>query len=285
MKRKFDGGKKKKDQTSDDINQFLRLSEEWEEQYIENAQQMEQELFGSQSAQKYRSAPEEDERAYRDLIRQLRKKGICRGDNPAFISMGSRAAKIHLGRVAGIALVCCACIFAASMTSEANREYFVKNIRYLMGDDTRIVLDNDETNERDSMDEYTAVQDIENRLGIDMPEFYYRPQGLEFLDYEIDTVVAMAKIEYQYRENYIITLLVDRQDQDTASNINSAHGEKTETIVTVSDGLKVSVEKIQDIQDREPSYLAQWENDNVFYYLSGKIEEDELKNIIEQIKY
>ena len=42
-------------------------------------------------------------------------------------------ARIHVGKVAGVALLCCACIFAASMTSQANRNYLVNNIRVWSG--------------------------------------------------------------------------------------------------------------------------------------------------------
>ena len=68
-----------------------------------------------------------------------------------------------------MALVCSACVFAASMTSEANRNYFVNNFKYLVGDDTRVVIGNDEENEDVLEDEYAAIADIEEKLGIDMP--------------------------------------------------------------------------------------------------------------------
>lgn len=192
--------------------------------------------------------------------------------------------KIHFGKVAGIALVCCACVFAASMTSEANREYFIKNVRYLVGDDTRVLVYNDETNDSDDMKEYEAIQDIEKKLGIDMPEFYYRPQGLEFYSYEVNVTADNARIEYKYN-NTIIAFFISKESENTASNTNSAHGKKAETIITVSDNVEVTIEKVQDIQDEKPSYAAQWHRENVFYHLSGKIGEKELKKMVEQMKY
>ncbi len=47
---------------------------------------------------------------------------------------------LRLGKVAGVAGVCLLCVFAASMTSEANRNYFIRGLRYLSGDDTRVVV-------------------------------------------------------------------------------------------------------------------------------------------------
>lgn len=289
MKKEFnDHGKQKNVQTSGENGDFLRLSKEWEEQYIENAERMERELFGDEDPMEYEAAPGENERAYEDLVERLREKGIYHEDAEKIVPMAGKKKrnirKIHFGKVAGIALVCCACVFAASMTSEANREYFIKNVRYLVGDDTRILVDNDEENEIDNMEEAAAIQEIENKLGIDMPEFYYRPQGLEFYSYEVNVTADNARIEYEY-EDTILAFFISKENENTASNTNSAHGKKTETIITVSDNVEVTIEKVEDVQDERPSYAAQWHRENVFYHLSGKIDVKELKEMVENIVY
>lgn len=315
MRRKIEKSEKKKIEESSGRKRTLNLPKDWEEQYIAKAEREEKELFGETDPEKYDESQEKTEKAYQELIDSLREKGIYREEEPKIFSlyeenhpeaeipelptrrrsraMGNqqkitgkkrRYRSIRLGKIAGIALVCCACVFAASMTSEANRAYFVKNVRYLMGDDTRVMVYNDETNDSDSMEEYNAIQDIEDKLGIDMPEFYYRPQGLEFLDYEVNLTVDNARIEYGYEEN-IIAFFINKEKENTASNINSAHGEKTETVITVGDEIQVTIEKIQDIQDEEPSYTAQWVRENVFFHLSGKMEINELRKMVENMVY
>lgn len=315
MRRKFEKNEKEKIEEIPGRKRTLNLSKEWEEQYIAKAERREKEFFGETDPEKYDESEEETETAYQELIDSLREKGIYHEEEPKILSLYEenrpggeepdlskrrrrRAAgeqqkiagkkrryrSIRLGKIAGIALVCCACVFAASMTSEANRSYFVNNIRIWSGIDTKTVVDNDETNETATTEEEVAFAEIEKTLGIDMPTFYYRPYGLEFLDYEVDETVSIARLEYLYEEKVII-LLIDQQSEDRASNINSAHGEKTETVITVSDGIKVTIEKIQDVQDKEPSYTAQWEREDVFYYLSGKMELEELRQIIENMVY
>lgn len=312
MRKKFKDDEKEKTAETSGRKHTLKLSKEWEEQYIAEAERRERELFGGKQPEEREVSDDEIEESYQKLVNSLKEKGIYREDEPKIISIsekissgeeeissesGRREKKkaenrlhrryrrgIRLGKVAGIALVCCACIFAASMTSEANRAYFVKNVRYLMGDDTRIILDNDDMNENVGVEEYHAVQDIEEKLGIDIPKFLYRPPGLEFRDYEMDQEVSIAKIEYQYHDK-IILLLIDQQSEDRASNINSVHGEEVETMVTVSDGIEVDIEKIQDPQDKEPTFAARWQRENIFYYLSGKIEIEELKQMVENMVY
>ena len=122
----------------------------------------------------------------------------------------------RLGKVVGMAVVCVACMFAASMTSEANRKYLVNSVRIWSGDDTKTVDDNDENNERANVDEATAIENIEERLGVKVPEFYYRPYDFCFSDYSIREFSLLARIEDSYKESYL-TLYIDRQEEHTAS--------------------------------------------------------------------
>lgn len=192
--------------------------------------------------------------------------------------------RVHVGKVAGVALLCCTCIFAASMTSQANRNYLINNIRVWSGNDTKTVVGNSDQNENVDTAEYEAVEEIEKQLGVEMPEFYYRPNGFEFVSYEIDTTVDIARIEYQYEDN-IIMFVVDRQDSSTASRITSVGETKKADVIYGTDAQEIILEKIQGKQDKKPSYSAQWKMNDIVYYISGKIEEQELKKILEQMKF
>lgn len=242
-------GKQQNNQASDrEKRVFL------DEQYVKTAAQMERELFADKDFEDYEPEDSEAEaRSYEKLVNRLRKEGVYREEfadmaefpgmekadaeeapgtkeamdeedikAPQFPSSGRKKyARVHVGKVAGVALLCCACIFAASMTSQANRNYLVNNIRVWSGNDTKTVVDNSEQNEKVDTAEYEAVEEIEKQLGVEMPEFYYRPNGFEFVNYEVDMAVDIAKIEYQYQDN-IIFLVVDKQNTDAASGIVSA---------------------------------------------------------------
>lgn len=285
MRKEFKRNKKQKNNQSSDKKDRHRLF--LDEQYIKMAEEMERELFADGDSDAYESTDEEEARSYQRLINSLKADGIYQEDD-AEPDIGKKVVpmhrKIRFGKVAGVAILCCACIFAASMTSEANRNYFVKGIRYLAGDDTRIVVDNDEINEKANIEEFEAIEDIENQLGIEMPEFYYRPYGMEFTGFEVDDTADIAKMEYVYKDN-IIVLILDKQSEDTASKIMSAQGRKIDTVIIGQEGLRISVEKIQEEQDSVPSYTAFWEKDNVLYCFSGKVEEEELKKIFEDMVF
>lgn len=191
---------------------------------------------------------------------------------------------LRLGKIAGVAGVCLLCVFAASMTSEANRNYWVRGFKYLTGNDTKVIVGNDNENEDVNVDEYDAIQDIEDKIDVKVPEFYYRPYDMQFLSYEISESTSVAKIEYQYGKN-ILLFIIDKQSENTASDIKSTHGEKKKEIVINGDNVEITVEKVTDAGEKKANYVAQWSRDNTNYVLSGRVQWDELKKILEQMKF
>ena len=191
---------------------------------------------------------------------------------------------LRLGKVAGVAGVCLLCVFAASMTSEANRNYWVRGFKYLTGNDTKVISDNDENNEIANVDEDKAIQDIEDKIGVKVPEFYYRPDGMKLLNYQISQETASARIEYICDDN-ILALMIDKQNENTASNIKSIHGDENTEIIFDKDGITVTIKEIVDDREKMPCFEARWTKDNIEYNLSGRIELRELKKIINYLKF
>ena len=191
---------------------------------------------------------------------------------------------VRFGRIAGIAGLCLSCVFAASMSSEANRKYLVNSVRILSGNDSLLITDNSSDNEHATTEESDAIADIEEKLDIKMPEFYYRPYGMEYMTYEISEPASAAKINYQYDDN-IVTFYIDKQNQSTASNINSSNGEEKIIDTIEKEGYKVTLKKLQEQNEKNLTYVAQWEYNGCAYSWSGKFRIEELKKIIKEMKF
>ena len=190
---------------------------------------------------------------------------------------------VRFGRIAGIAGLCLICVFAASMSSEA-RKYLVNSVRILSGNDSQLITDNSSDNEHATTEESDAIADIEEKLDIKMPEFYYRPYGMEYMTYEISEPASAAKINYQYDDN-IVTFYIDKQNQSTASNINSSNGEEKIIDTIQKEGYKVTLKKLQEQNEKNLTYVAQWEYNGCAYSWSGKFRIEELKKIIKEMKF
>lgn len=191
---------------------------------------------------------------------------------------------MRFGRIAGIADLCLICVFAASMSSEANRKYLVNSVRILSGNDSQFISYNDDSNENASTKESDAIADIEEKLDVKMPEFYYRPYGMEYMRYEIETEPDVARVEYEYNDN-IILVYVNKQNEGTASNISSLNGNEKVVDKISNHGTEIVVKEMKDEKDKISTYIVSWEKDDVAYYIVGKIEFDEIKKIVEYMKF
>lgn len=191
---------------------------------------------------------------------------------------------VRFGRIAGIAGLCLICVFAASMSSEANRKYLVNSVRILSGNDSQFITDNSSDNEHVATEESDAIADIEEKLDVKMPEFYYRPYGMEYINYEIREKTSFSKIEYEYKDN-ILLFYIDKQNKDVARDISSLNG--TEKIIDTieRDETDIIIKELRDAEDESFTYAANWTYEGVSYTLSGKIELDELKKIIKYMKF
>ena len=291
--------------TDEEFQKFL------EEQYIKEAEERQKELFADQDFEDLRMTDKEIDASYAKFVERLKAEGLYEEDteesdteNPENLSAeavkgrstesssksgekiypisGRRTRK--LAKVAGIGIVCALCVFAASMTSEANRNYFINGFRILSGSDTRMVVGNDKKNENVNTDEYQAMAEIEDKLGVKVPEFYYRPYGMEFEKLSMDESASLALKEYKYKES-IISFCINKQSKNSSSYIQSMSGENVKTVVTTTENIKVKIEKIEEDGDEKPSYSAKWKRDNIVYYLYGRIEEEELIKIIENMDF
>lgn len=294
MKKEFENNKKNalgnNPDLRDDIDDEM-FQKILREEFIEREKQIEEALFADKDVENLVFTDEEVKDSYQELLRRFEREKRENAEHEAsdskIIEIKSRKTGVRwhqLGKVVGMAAVALACIFAASMTSEVNRKYLMNSMRIWSGDDTKTVNYNDDSNENANLDEDKAIADIEEKLGIEMPRFYYRPPHFRFLSYEVAELTETAKIEYQYKDN-IILLYVDREAQNASSNINSMHGDDLESQKITKDNIEISVEKIQSEDDKEPCYIAEWKANDTLYRISGKIEGAELKKIIKNMEF
>lgn len=292
------------DMTDEEFREFM------EKEFIREAQERKEELFADEDFQDYEQTDEEVDEAYRKFVNRLKEEGIYREeksdkntertaeditseDTPSEETTSEKEPSVvvplhrkrrKLEKVAGIGIVCGISVFAASMTSEANRNYFIDTFKLLSGNDTRMVSGNNQDNENVNTDEYNAIAKIENKLGVEIPEFYYRPYGMEFKNYFIGNSSDVAWIEYQYKEN-IILFHINKQKDSTISNTQSVAGDSKRTLVINENGIEATIDRIEEENDDLADYTVKWEKNNVSYFLSGKISGKEIKKIIKNMVY
>ncbi len=187
-----------------------------------------------------------------------------------------------LSKVAGFVIVCAIAVFAASMTIEANRNYFIDSVKYLTGNDTKILIDNDSSNDKPSLDEEWARDKIEEEMGVEVPEFLYRPETFEFYKYEITPESGIANLQYLYEENVLSVYMKKVNDNLQSSGI-SIPGDNVEVIYPDKANIPISMMKIEEDNDLVPGYIAEWTYENVYYQVVGKMPKEIFEKILKEM--
>ena len=267
------------------------------EEYEKEIDEMEEVLFPNGVLPDDGETEEEAKAAYQRLVEKLKADGVYKEDETDSIKTDDHKENVKIvylpekkshkaARVAAAVLVCSAGIFAASMTSQANRSYFIDSVRYWAGDDTSISIENDEENERAQKDEQMALDNIEKGISAKVPKFMYRPDGFEFKDYYVSTSAGYAVMEYYYGKN-IIMIYIGRYDQEAKSSVYILDGKIIDKVNLENENITVNIEKVKDDADTDTNenYVACWKNESIFYQITGKMQKEEFIKFIKNIVF
>ena len=265
------------------------------EEYEKETEEMEKILFPDGVIPDDGETEEEAKAAYQRLVERLKADGVYKEDETDSIKTDDHKENVKIvylpekkshkaARVAAAVLVCSAGIFAASMTSQANRRYFIDSVRYWVGDDTRISIENDEGNEKAQKDEQKAIDAIKEELDLAVPLILDRPGNFEFRSYNVNVESGYALMEYYYGQE-IITLFINDYSDERKSGAYVLDGKEITTVKMKNENINITIKKIQDKNDKKENYAAYWEKDSVFYQISGKMQQSEFMNLVKNIKF
>lgn len=273
------------------------------EEYNKEIDEMEKIMFPDGNIPDDGETEEEARAAYARLVERLKADGIYEEENDSenaddhkeinekteeaekvkIVYLPAKPKKRNrIARVAAAVLVCAAGVFAASMTSQANRSYFIDTVKLWTGNDTNIIIENDGNNEKSSMDEDEAIVEIEQKLGVTVPKFMYRPTGFEFKNYNVSAVIGYAWLEYSYMDTIVSIYINDYTDSSKSSD-QLLDGEIVGTIKENGGETKIKIIRVKDENDEKESYVAYWNQNEIFYQISGKMEKEEFMKLIRKV--
>ena len=187
---------------------------------------------------------------------------------------------VRTAKAAGVVLVVGACVFGASMTSEANRIRVVETISGIRNTGDTTWVDNGEDRKYTEEDLDEVKKQISDVLRIAVPEFYYIPKGMEYDDITIVDATQMAVIRYQYHNQFVYLHLAANEKDLSEGNWKDREKVKVETL---DDVIEVDMGTIA-VNDEE-NYYAKWKYKDAYYQLSGQIEKEEILKILSEMQY
>jgi len=187
---------------------------------------------------------------------------------------------VRTAKAAGVVLVVGACVFGASMTSEANRIRLVESVHGVWNAGDTTGINNGENREYSAGSFDEAIQRIKDDLHIAVPEFYYIPTGMKYDKTQILEEAQMAVIRYQYKDHFVYFHLTANERELSQSDWKDKENVQVETLDDVID-----VEMGSLFENNEENYYAKWKYKDFYYQLSGQIEKEELMKILYEMQY
>ena len=186
-----------------------------------------------------------------------------------------------LVRWAAVLVLACVGVLGVSMTSQAKGSGLWSSIQRLIGVETRWDQDdNGEDRNISDPEEYKAIEEIQEKLGINIPKFFYWPGELKYKDLESFEESNSFMMRYSDGENTVFF-----EGWKSESNASSNYTLQGEGDITYEeyDGISYAIIAV-DNEIYNMSYYVMWSNSGYKYVLSGIRDFDELQKILKNIK-
>lgn len=187
-------------------------------------------------------------------------------------------------KVACVCLVAATAMFGLSMTSEANRLRLIQTANEVLGTGDLLKANNGDDRAMSAGNEDEARQEITDVLNVEVPDFYYLPEGMEYDACEVAEHVGYAKIRYSYKQGFLYLEMSNSLSDMSQGSIeeNQENDNMKEEIETLSGKISFT---ISAMEGKTEQYTASWQYKNASYLLWGEIDKEELKKILENISF
>lgn len=186
-------------------------------------------------------------------------------------------------KLAGILLAIGIGVFGTSLISEANRIYWLGKWQELTGSGNVEQSNNGGDSLLTETSEIELREKAKEELGIVVPEFFYMPDGTNFIEGVLDLQRGRVVSQYVYGEE-LLYLTIDQSDhalvdstveqRKTAEIINTEFNEETVQIFVTADQ-----------SDKANVFSAEWIYRNCRYTFGGMIEEKQLREILDNMYF
>lgn len=261
------------------ISKFDKLNEWIKAEYDKKTEEIENSLSDDGSFDPDRIDSDELFRRIQARIRENEKRNV---ENTGMRKKIFWLNRYRVRKYAAFLVVAIIATFLASMTSEANRSYLEYKVRYLVGSEITLDEGNEDNSSNINLEEEKRQieQEIENALDIRVPSLEY---NLTINSYDIQYGDAVATIEYQYKENIVNFRMYNKNKTDIKGI--DFQGKIIQNLTLRVDAINAVVLEINDPGDEEVTLAAQWEYQNGYYQLSGKVQEEDFLKILKTIFY
>ncbi|MCI7182119.1 MAG: DUF4367 domain-containing protein [Schaedlerella sp.] len=207
---------------------------------------------------------------------------IVEEDNTRIVRFRSRKIRKHaMVSVAALAVL----VMALGMTSVGSKSC-LKVIREKITGDNRVkIINGTDTDRVESVDETESeiLVILGKKMGVDIPEFLYKPYGMRVTGYETEEELKKVKIFYEYQKRSI-EYLIYSSDKDASFGIEIEDNQVGEYFVIVDD-VEIKVEEFDVPEEDENRFVASFMHQDTYYELKGIMEKEEFIKMVENLYF
>ena len=148
------------------------------------------------------------------------------------------------------------------------------------GDESTTKVNNRDSAVASSYDEEAVCQEIEDQLGVLPVRFGYQPQGMQLQEYWINEDATEAIIKYTCGEKKLHVYM--SKDYNNSSINFKVDGESKDVVNMSAMRMEIPVYQYED-SEKNQYYQVSFEYLNTYYSLSGLMDKEEFKQILENI--
>lgn len=276
---------------SDFIKEGNRIARELEsDEKLDDVKEDAPELLGKIIGQLQKEGKWDDEdyqketkKEIYDLLPEEDQLALKRGRRLAKIEQRwKKKRKVIMRRTAGIVVV--VGMLMAGFGVKANREYVINILGRFTSGGQRVFIDKTDDKALQGREENDR-QKIKEETGIDVPSFIYRPSTWVYEESIINEEVRKAETIYSSENGYQFFIYMSKESA-SAQEMLDVDGEvlKAYRVFDRYLGLNIPVQNLKGNKD-ENYYKAEFNYNDTYYLLMGKMEKEEFDQIIEKIMF
>ena len=190
--------------------------------------------------------------------------------------------KVIMHHVAAMVIV--GSVLMAGFGVEANREHVMQILDKFTNKGQRVVINKTDDEVVHGKEEYDR-QKIKEETGIDVPSFIYRPSTFIYEESIINEKERNAETIYTSENGYQFFIYMSKESANT-QEILHVDGKvlKEYEIFDRYLGVNIPVQNLKG-NDEKNYYKAEFDYNDTYYLLMGKMEKEEFDQIIEKIMF
>lgn len=245
--------------------------------------------------------PEPPEDLFQKLVSQARDEGLLEEESTKCLQDETKStedkrkkntkvvlffnhhiSKKFLGMTAAVVITCFG-LFGVSMSTQGGRSYVMDKANEVLGEEENTEIENGEDRLISDRTEEEARNEIEEKLQVEVPQFFYLPDKMDFDSYEIDDTAQSVYIKYRKDDMYMY-FVIQANYANKSGIYRNDEGKYLGILNCDLSEIEAELWKIEEGEE-SPTYLAQWDYKNSYYRISGRMTEDEIKKIIQDVMY